>query len=149
MKTITIIAVTIIMFAIVAAGTPSNEPSSETNNEARIEFNSASWNEILSIAKKENKSIFIDISTSWCRYCKKMKANVFTDTEVANYYNSNFINVSVDAEKGEGTALARKYGTRGYPTFVFINSDGSLVKQTSGYRKAEKFLELGKSISNN
>jgi len=149
MKTITIIAAAIIMFAIVAAQSPGKESSGETTNATKIEFNSASWDEILALAKKENKSIFLDVSTSWCGYCKRMKANVFTDTEVAEYYNSAFINVSVDAEQGEGLELAKKYGVRGYPTFVFINADGSLSKQISGYKRAEKFLALGKSISNN
>ena len=64
----------------------------------------------------------------------------------AKYYNSTFINISVDAEKGKGIELARKYGVKGYPTFVFINPDGSLTKKTSGYRSPENFLELGKSF---
>jgi len=149
MKTITIFASAIIMFAIIAAQTPFNESSNESLNESGIDFNSAKWKEVLALAKKENKSIFLDISASWCGHCRRMKANVFTDPQVADYYNTNFINVSVDAEKGEGIALAQKYGARGYPTFIFINSDGSIVKQTAGYHKAEKFLELARGVSNN
>ena len=110
-----------------------------------IHFDKASWEDILEKAKTENKSIFLDLSTPWCGYCKRMKANVFTDSEVGSYYNANFINVSLDAEKGDGKALAKKYGVNGYPTFVFLNPDGSLSQQESGYHKASKFLELGKS----
>lgn len=142
MKNIIILAMGIIMFANVTACNPGNE----TSNETGIDFNSGTWNEVLALAKKENKSIFLDISTSWCGYCKKMKANVYTNTEVAKYYNSAFLNISVDAEKGEGIELAKKYGVKGYPTFVFINPDGSLAKKISGYHRSEKFLELGKSI---
>ena len=146
MRSILTIAMGIIMMILVAAQNPNIE---NTNADvSAIQFKSGSWNEILAMAKKENKPIFIDISASWCGYCKRMKANVFTDIEVAKYYNSTFINVSVDGEKGEGIELVKKYGVKGYPTFVFLNPDGSLAFQTSGYHNQEKFLELGKNANN-
>jgi len=134
------------MMVLVAAQIPGKE--NESAEGTVIQFNSGSWNEVLALAKKENKPVFLDISASWCGYCKRMKANVFTDIEVAKYYNSTFINVSVDGEKGEGVELAKKYGVKGYPTFVFLNSDGSLAYQTSGYHNQGKFLELGKNAIN-
>ncbi len=146
MKSILTIAAGIIMMVLVAAQIPGNENANA--NVSAIQFKSDSWNEVLEMAKKENKPIFLDISASWCGYCKRMKANVFTDAEVAKYYNSNFINVSVDGEKGEGIELAKKYGVKGYPTFVFLNPDGSIAYQTSGYNNPEKFLELGKNAIN-
>ncbi|PKP51489.1 MAG: thioredoxin [Bacteroidetes bacterium HGW-Bacteroidetes-1] len=146
MKSILTIAVGIIMMVLVAAQIPGSE--NENAGTSAIQFKSGSWNEVLALAKKENKPVFLDISASWCGYCKRMKANVFTDVEVAKYYNSNFINVAVDGEKGEGIDLAKKYGVKGYPTFVFLNPDGSLAYQTSGYHNPEKFLELGKNVVN-
>lgn len=118
----------------------------QANNNASVN-KSSSWNEALVMAKKENKPVFLNISASWCGYCKKMKSRVFTDAEVAQYFNSNFINVSVDGEKGEGIQLAKKYGVKGYPTFVFLKPDGSLDYQTSGYHNREEFLKLGKNES--
>ena len=142
MRNITVIAFGILMLILVAA----KNPGDKTPNKTGINYNSGTWNEILALAQKENKPIFLEISASWCGYCKKMKANVYTDTEVAKYYNSTFINISVNAEKGKGIELAKKYDVKGYPTFVFINPDGSLTKKTSGYRSPENFLELGKSL---
>ena len=141
MKTILTIAVGIIMMFSVAA---QNSGTKEVTKTGAIQFNTASWNEILASAKNENKPVFLDISASWCGYCKRMKANVFTDPQVGKFYNANFINVSVDGEKGEGIQLAKKYGVKGYPTFVFLNPDGSLAFQTSGYHKVDEFLELAK-----
>ena len=73
-----------------------------------------------------------------------MKANVFTEPEVAKLYNATFINVSVDGEKGEGVQLAKKYGVKGYPTFVFLNPDGTISYQTSGYHNKNEFIEIAK-----
>lgn len=146
MKSLSTIATGIIMMVLVAAQNPGIENINV--DVSSIQFKSGSWNEILALAKKGNKPIFLDISASWCGYCKRMKAKVYTEAEVAKYYNSNFINVSVDGEKGEGIELAKNYGVKGYPTFVFLNQDGSLAYQTSGYHNPEKFLELGKNVVN-
>lgn len=145
MKSIAIIATGIFMMVLVAAR-PGNE--NKTTDVTGIQFQSGTWNQALALAKKENKVIFLDISASWCGYCKRMKANVFTDAEVAKFYNSSFINVSVDGDKGDGVELAKKYGVKGYPTFVFLNPDGSLAYQISGYQNQQKFLELGKNVFN-
>lgn len=147
MKNSKIIFISLIMLVLVSSILAINSTNDSESNKSGIEFSTGTWDETLALAKKENKPIFLDISASWCGYCKKMKSKVYTDAEVANYYNSNFINVSVDGEKGEGADLARKYGVKGFPTFVFINPDGSLTKKSAGYQVPGRFLELGKSIS--
>ena len=75
-----------------------------------------------------------------------LKANTFPNTEVAKFYNTNFINVAVDGEKGEGISLAQKYKIRGYPSLLFINSEGEIVSKTTGYRNPGQFIEMGKQI---
>ncbi|MBW6489945.1 MAG: thioredoxin family protein [Lentimicrobium sp.] len=143
MKTTGILITSIIAFVIATAFIPGNPDLG--SDELKINFHTGTWNEALQLAQQQNKPVFLDLSTSWCGYCKRMKANVYTDASVADYYNSTFINVSLDAEKGEGIQLARKYGVRGYPTFVFLNPDGSLAKQSSGYRNPEQFIALAKN----
>ncbi|MDA3818623.1 MAG: thioredoxin family protein [Prolixibacteraceae bacterium] len=111
-----------------------------------ISFHQGTWNEALVLAKKENKLIFLDISASWCPPCKMLKANTFPNAEVGSLYNSRFINVALDGEKGEGISLARNYQVTAYPTLLFINGDGKVVKKTMGYHNPKKFLELGQSV---
>jgi thioredoxin-related protein len=90
----------------------------------------------------------MDAYASWCGPCKLMEKNVFTDKNVADFYNKNFINVRIDMEKGEGKELAMKYGVRSYPTFLFLNAEGEIVGKELGYIKSEEFLELGKKNNN-
>ncbi|MBW6481636.1 MAG: thioredoxin family protein [Vicingaceae bacterium] len=112
-----------------------------------IQFKKTNWNEVLSMAKKENKLIFMDIYATWCGPCKRLKANTFSDAEVGNLYNQKFINVAFDGEKGEGVELARKYGVRSYPTLLFLDGNGNIVKRTVGYHNAKEFIELGKTVA--
>jgi len=134
----------VILIALTSA--KPNVSVSETENNSGITFHEGNWNEALQLSKKEGKPIFLDISAGWCGPCKMLKANTFPDSEVGEFYNSNFINVAVDGEKGEGIELARKYRIKGYSTLLFVNPDGKVVSQTAGYRSPKQFVELGKQV---
>ena len=71
---------------------------------------------MLEQAKKENKLIFMDCYTSWCGPCKMLAKEVFTDPDVAAFFNEKFVNAKVDMEKGEGPALKKQYGVNAFPT---------------------------------
>jgi len=144
MKKTLVIAVAVIITGVIIAKSPSVDFNKDTVE--GIQFHKASWKEALIKAKKENKLVFLDMYATWCGPCKKLKAYTFSSAEVGKYYNEKFINVALDAEKGEGVEIARKYGVRGYPTLLFIDSSGKVVAKTSGYHKVDKFLELGKKV---
>jgi thiol:disulfide interchange protein len=97
-----------------------------------IRFIEKPWQEIVAMAKKENKLIFLDAFASWCGPCKWMAENMFTNDTVADYYNTAFICASIDMEKGEGLTLRQRYGVRAYPSLIFINSDESMVHEKVG-----------------
>ena len=108
-----------------------------------ITFETTDFNSALTKAKTENKLIFMDAFTTWCGPCKWMSKNVFTDSNVGEYFNDRFVNMKVDMEKGEGLVLAKKYDVKAYPTLLFINGDGELIHMSTGSRPAEDFLDLG------
>ncbi|WKK59246.1 thioredoxin domain-containing protein [Sphingobacterium sp. BN32] len=102
---------------------------------------SANFRSALDKAKTEKKIIFVDFLTDWCGPCKRMAANVFTRPEVGEVFNANFINLKIDAEKGEGPELAKKYGVRAYPTMAFITYDGVLMHSLVGSKTAEQLIQ--------
>jgi len=73
---------------------------------------------------------------------------VFTEDKVGEYFNSHFINLKVDMEKGEGPALAKKYQVKAFPTFLFVNGKGDVVHQWAGAMSADDFLEQVKGKMN-
>ena len=103
-----------------------------------------SFKELLAIAKKENKLLFLDAYTTWCAPCKLMAKNVFPQANVGEFYNANFVNSKIDMEKGEGINLAKKYNVRAYPTYLFINGDGELIHRVTSYYDPEDFINVGK-----
>lgn len=110
-----------------------------------IEFEHGTWKEVLEKAQQTNKPIFIDVYTSWCGPCKTMSKDIFPLTEVGKVYNANFICYQIDAEKGEGIEIAKKYNVKAYPTYLFIKGDGKQFYNTTGSMKATDFI----AVSNN
>ncbi|MEY3443377.1 MAG: hypothetical protein RLZZ519_1658 [Bacteroidota bacterium] len=88
---------------------------------SEIQFEQSAFTEVLAKAKSENKLVFLDAYTSWCGPCKWMAKNAFTDPETAAFFNTNFVNVTVDMEKGEGVDIAKQYGVTAYPTLLFLD----------------------------
>lgn len=128
------------IFYLVSLGSSIITFAQNINFQDNMEFS-----EILKKAKTENKIIFLDAYASWCGPCKMMEKNVFNKESVQEYYNANFINVRFDMEKGEGMDLARIYGVRSYPTFLFIDGDGKIIYKSMGYQPEKEFLETGKN----
>lgn len=113
-----------------------------------IDFQNIPFKDLLAKAKAEKKLVFIDAYASWCGPCKLMEKNIFPLPAVKSYYNASFINAHFDMEKGEGPALAQKYGIRSYPSFLFLNGDGEVVMKNYGYMGEEDFLTIAKEANN-
>lgn len=98
----------------------------------------------LAKAKAENKLVFIDAYAEWCGPCKVMARDIFPQKEVGDFFNTRFINLKLDMEKGDNVALAKKYEVRAYPTYLFLDSDGKLVHKGLGSMPADQFVEVAK-----
>lgn len=102
-----------------------------------------SLDDALAKAKAEGKAVFMDAYTTWCGPCRLMATKTFTDSALGVYFNARFVNLKMDMEKGEGPALAQRYGVEYYPTLLFLNPDGARVHKVVGYYNAGDFLKVG------
>jgi len=109
-----------------------------------IEFFHGTWPEALEKAKTEQKLIFVDAFASWCGPCKRMASTVFTEQEVGDYFNANFIPLKIDMEKPENAEFAGKYPVHAYPTLYFIDAEGKVVIKNVGAMSTEQILEFAK-----
>jgi len=106
-----------------------------------VQFQKITFAQALQKSKTENKLIFMNVYAVWCGPCKLLKDRTFQSDKVANLLNSNFINIDVDAEKGEGIELAQRYNVEAHPLMLLINSEGKVVKSILGYRKDNQLVD--------
>jgi thioredoxin-related protein len=100
-----------------------------------------SWANVMSIASKEKKLIFVDAYTDWCSWCKVMDNETFSDSVVAKFMIEKFIPIKYEMETGFGAAMSAKYRVNAFPTFLIFTPDGKLVNRILGFRKSGEFLE--------
>jgi thiol-disulfide isomerase/thioredoxin len=101
-------------------------------------FQELTFDQALAAAKRDNKVVMIDYFTTWCGPCKKLDRTTWTDAEVIAWLREKTIALKIDAEKE--VELARKHNIAGYPTMIFLKSDGSEVGRLVGYKSAKRFL---------
>lgn len=88
--------------------------------------------ELLAEAKKENKRIIIEASSSTCHFCKKMKREVIETDDIQNAINSEFIFVEIDIDKTKLPFGLKKSFQGVTPTFFFLSKDGKLLHSYPG-----------------
>ncbi len=138
----------LILFSIFGYLHANPNDNHSDDSSSGLTFFEGNWSDALEKAKTENKLIFLEIHASWCGACRKLKENTFTDREAGDLYNANFINITLDGEKGEGIVLAQKHRIKAYPALLFIDHTGRLVAEVNGYHNPRRFVQLGKRVIN-
>lgn len=129
--------------------------------------NTYSFNDGLSKAKSSNKKVLISIYVESDSWCEKMQT-VYASENIKNYINNNFIFIKFNASGSDkyefngkqysAGDLAKLFGATGYPTNVFLNPDGSVIKYKyngetcnnyPGYSEAQDFEKILKFIATN
>ena len=107
-----------------------------------VNFNDGkTFSEVLALAKKEGKPVFVDCYTSWCGPCKMMANKEFPKKEAGDYFNKKFVCWKVDMEKGEGVELAKRYDVNAFPTFLILDADGNLTGRCVGAAGITDFIK--------
>ena len=105
-----------------------------------VNFEHITLDEALAKAKTENKLVFMDCYTSWCGSCMLMAEKVFTQEKAGKFFNSKFVCVKFDMEKGEGPQLEKRFNVIGYPTFLIIRPDGTIQHKIVGGSEIDEFI---------
>ncbi len=150
MKVITGFAILALGLGVVTCANKAKTAVNATaveNETSGIQFRSISLEEAKKAAKKEKKIIFIDAYAAWCGPCKMLDKNTFSDQSVGTYFNDKFINLKIDCEKhADGPEVMRTYGVSAYPTLLWVDAEGKLVKKEVGYKSPEQLLRAVQDI---
>lgn len=112
---------------------------------------SQQWDQVLQMAKTQNKLVFVDVYATWCVPCKQMDNEVYSDGQVGAYTDSNFVSLKVQMDSTvrddshvkawrAQSGIFKRF-TQAYPTLLFFNADGKLVDKQTGFQNKEKFLQ--------
>ncbi|QKR01091.1 thioredoxin domain-containing protein [Metallosphaera tengchongensis] len=83
-------------------------------------------------AKQEDKPILVDVGAVWCHWCHVMDRETYSNKEVAELINNNFIAVKVDRDEMPELdrklqrAVASITGESGWPLTVFMTPSGEV-----------------------
>jgi len=135
-----IVLLTIVSLAFACKAQNAKAPAKPHN----IVFIEDSWDEALRQAAQQNKYIFVDAYASWCGPCKMLKKYTFSNQKVADFFNANFVNVSIDMEKGDGPGLATAWRLQAYPTLIIFDAKGRPVLGEAGYMNVSQLLDFAK-----
>jgi thioredoxin-related protein len=114
------------------------------------------------LAKTNPKPLMIDVYTDWCGWCKHMMATTFSNQYIANYINTNFYPVRLNAESNDtimyndstyySTLQGNKYiqnlayslldGRLSYPSIVYVDVSGEkyVIPGYQDVRKEEPIM---------
>lgn len=95
-------------------------------------------------ASQEGKVLFIDCMANYCGACRMMEREVFTDPEVAEFFNKNFISYQLNMDEPEGKAFGKTCEVPAYPTLIFMDEKGEILFKEVGGRKTKEFMELAR-----
>lgn len=70
-----------------------------------------------------------------------LDANTFTDNEVSNQLNQNFINFKINAESDYGKKLFFEYNGNAYPLILFLDQNKKEIDRFYGFYEPKEFLE--------
>jgi len=87
-------------------------------------------------AKKENKLVYVFITSSTCGWCHKFEKTTLQDEGVKKRLKSEFITVHLVRDFD---TVPPQFKTSPVPRHYFTNSNGKILYDTLGYRKVECF----------
>ena len=110
--------------------------------QSSIRFYEISVKEGVEKAKASGKFLFVDTYAVWCIPCKKMK-KVFTDKDVASYFNKNYINIKINMDGPNGKTTYNDYDVVFLPTMMIFDHEGKIKYKTDKLLTAQEFLDIG------
>ena len=91
-------------------------------------------------ARKHNRLIMVNVGHEGCTACRFMKKNTFTNPQVIDVLNENFVSIQVDSEVRPD--IGERYSDWAWPATAFMRPDGTQVLALRGSMRPAKFMPI-------
>lgn len=85
------------------------------------EFNKETFQE----AQEKDIPVLLSLSASWCHWCHVMDRTSYSDHEIVDYINNNYVPIRVDSDKRPD--INDRYNMGGWPTTAFLTPEGHVM----------------------
>lgn len=90
----------------------------------QIEFEVLDIKVALAKAAAHDKLVLADMSAIWCPTCRKLDKTIFSDTQVKQVIEDDFVFTRVEYESEQGKQFMQRYGVAGFPVLLVLNGEG-------------------------
>jgi len=135
---------------ISCAGSKKAEKDDVKTVQAKAEWRA--FDQAVEKAAAEKKYVVVDFYTDWCKWCKVMDDKTYADSSVVTALDENFVIAKINGESSEtitfmGKTMSQSDFTmnmkiRGFPSTLFMDSDGEVIDILPGYIEAPVFLKI-------
>jgi thioredoxin-related protein len=136
-------ALLVVGFVTPVAGPVLAQKGRSTSESASDGVAWTGWDKGLEQAARTGRPIVVDFYTDWCGWCKRMDRETYSQSEVRAYLGRRYVAVKLNPETSrENRAVANRFRVSGYPTTVFLRSNGEHLVTVPGYVPSERFHTL-------
>ena len=95
-----------------------------------------------------NRLIMLDFYADWWGGCKRLDAEVFTDSRLIDL-SDDFVSLKLDISVEENNILSDFYNVKTLPQNIFVDSNGKEIDRIEGFFPADIFIDKVKYILDN
>ena len=123
--------------------------ATDAPTKGKVEFFNGSVISAKEKAFSEQKQYFLEFYADWCKPCKWMDENTYSNKNLAEYINENYVAVKVNIDDFDGHALKQKYNVQYLPTIIVFDAEGNLLAKHEKSMNASKLLKTLKDNRTN
>lgn len=90
----------------------------------------------LAKAKKENKVLYVLLTSDNCRWCRKFESTTLQEKVIQEKLNKNFVVVHISRDRD---FVPKYFETTPVPRHYFVDGDANILYESLGHRGVECF----------
>lgn len=119
-----------------STSTPAASPAQETATTSDKGADEIAWHKgdvdaAFSLAKAQNKPLYLYWGAIWCPPCQEIKHTVFKSPDFLAL-SKLFVPVYLDGDTPQAQAQGERFGVKGYPTMIVFSPEGDEITRIPG-----------------
>ena len=114
---------------LVSIGMVASSADAGSTDGFQVVSNEADLDKAIDLGRRQGRGIMVDFSADWCTECRLMERNIFAKDEVRQQLRGMLlIRADLTHYDLSSKSLMQRFAVVGPPTVVFLNPDGSEIK---------------------